>query len=346
MRGAHDPGDIAVGHGGVGADVHLGLGRLLRGGGKTRRELRQGDGLVGQIKLPILAQPDIQHRRRLLRGGGIDLGQIELETAGEQRCGDDENHQQHQHDVDHRRHIDVAHRFAFVALIKTAEAHGARNSKNGAGRQQALQIMRKPFKRTLHAARPLAQRVVGQHGGNGHGQTCCGHDEGFAHRPSHFVHADLPARCNGREGVIDAPDRTEQADERGGAAHTGQQHMARLQTPLRRLQSLAQFAGDAVFMRLPAMRGIGPRQPGGGLGHQAGQAVGVGALRRRCGLQGRRGAPIRRNTRGHTTRGPPEQGRFPQNDKPARHRHRQQHERDQMAERVTLLPELCEPSHG
>ncbi|MNO02788.1 hypothetical protein D3C81_2232990 [compost metagenome] len=41
----------------------------------------------------------------------------------EQRSGDDENHQQYQHDVDHGRDVDIRHRTGLLLVVESAECH-------------------------------------------------------------------------------------------------------------------------------------------------------------------------------------------------------------------------------
>src|SRR5690606_17109645 len=54
--------------------------------------------------------------------GVIRPWQVHLYRVGEYRYGDDENNQQHQHDVHEGRHVDLTHDF-FVVVQSAAECH-------------------------------------------------------------------------------------------------------------------------------------------------------------------------------------------------------------------------------
>ena len=60
----------------------------------------------------------------LAAGGGIGLGEVYLHGAEHHGRGDDENHQQHQHHVNQRRHIDVAHGRIAALGLEAPESHG------------------------------------------------------------------------------------------------------------------------------------------------------------------------------------------------------------------------------
>ena len=56
--------------------------------------------------------------------------------------------------------------------------------------------------------------VVSQHGGHGNGQTDGGHDQGFTHGTGATLSMEAwPGDADGSQGVVDAPDGTEQTDE-------------------------------------------------------------------------------------------------------------------------------------
>jgi hypothetical protein len=68
------------------------------------------------------------HRDELRRVGGlcgVGLRQVELQARGHQRRGDHEDDQQHQHDVDQRRHVDVTHRLRAGGALQASEGHRA-----------------------------------------------------------------------------------------------------------------------------------------------------------------------------------------------------------------------------
>jgi len=57
--------------------------------------------------------------------------------------------------------------------------------------------------------------------------------------------------------MINTPDGAEQTDERRSAADRCQQHLAKLQAPLRHVQSLTQAAQDTLVERHLGQHGVG-----------------------------------------------------------------------------------------
>ena len=111
-------GAIVVGHN-LGFDVSfldeaLGKGRSI--------EL-----LVGHEKPPLRIDRNRHERRRVAGARRIGLGQVKPQAAAHQRCGDDEDHQQHQHHIDQRRHVDVAHRPRTAAALEASEGHAVQS---------------------------------------------------------------------------------------------------------------------------------------------------------------------------------------------------------------------------
>ncbi|ETN86433.1 hypothetical protein NECAME_16335 [Necator americanus] len=78
------------------------------------------------------------------------------------------------------------------------------------------------------------EEVVAEHRRHGHAQTDGGHDERFTDRARDLVDRSLTCNADGCQRVIDAPHRTEQADERRGRAHGTEERQAVLQ-PVRHI---------------------------------------------------------------------------------------------------------------
>jgi hypothetical protein len=73
------------------------------------------------------------------------------------------------------------------------------------------------------------ERVIGQHRGNGHGQAKARHDERLAHRARNAIDGDAVRKADADQRMVDAPHRTEQADERRGGTDRCQNRQAVLQ---------------------------------------------------------------------------------------------------------------------
>jgi hypothetical protein len=95
-RGARHAAQLIVGH-----RISVPVNRALR----VDRQADRRRGRFGR-------------RRRIVR-------QVELDRVGKQRCGDDEDHQQYQHDVDQRSDVDLSHWLQFAGPLECAEAHRA-----------------------------------------------------------------------------------------------------------------------------------------------------------------------------------------------------------------------------
>ena len=79
---------------------HFAIDRLLR--------------IIADIQVQVPAGIHGHHQWFLvlvIHRPGLRLGQIDLHPLGQQRCGDHENHQHHQHDVDVRDDVDLGHGF-------------------------------------------------------------------------------------------------------------------------------------------------------------------------------------------------------------------------------------------
>src|SRR5664280_2548217 len=81
------------------------------------------------------------------------------------------------------------------------------------------------------------QPVVAEHRWNGDEETERGHDQCLADRASHLVDRSLTGDADGRQRVVDAPDRSEQADEGGCRADRGEECQAVLQAALNIVQA-------------------------------------------------------------------------------------------------------------
>jgi hypothetical protein len=65
--------------------------------------------------------------------------------------------------------------------------------------------------------------VVGEDGGQRHGEAGGGHDQRLADRAGDLFQCRLAGQADGDQRVIDPPDRAEEADERRGGAGGGEQ---------------------------------------------------------------------------------------------------------------------------
>ena len=100
----------------VGVYVQFGLLASLRQRVQACVERLGADALV----VPPQAAVGLngQHHRfgRRMVGGRIGVWQVDVDGVGHQRCGDDEDNQQHQHHVDERHHVDFPHRAVRAVL--------------------------------------------------------------------------------------------------------------------------------------------------------------------------------------------------------------------------------------
>jgi len=96
--------------------VQLGLRRVRR---RLPEALAQRFDAGHRLVVPEQRAARVDRQRdglRLLgRCGGRGHRQVEADRVREQRRGDDEDDQQHQHDVDQRRRVDLGHRLRVVA---------------------------------------------------------------------------------------------------------------------------------------------------------------------------------------------------------------------------------------
>ena len=90
---------------------HMDLDWMKEAYRRTRK-----DGAVG-----IDGQLDDQ--RFVFELAGADLRQIDRDGLLEERRGNDEDHQQDQHDVDQRRRVDLGHGLTDAGLVEAAESH-------------------------------------------------------------------------------------------------------------------------------------------------------------------------------------------------------------------------------
>mgnify|MGYP000269990830 CR=1 FL=1 len=117
--------DEAVGDALIGAQMDLRLRLLLALGVEALRGL----GAIHRLAVPEQHAGRIDRELDLLGPQVVDLRtrlrQLELDRLRQQRRGDDEDHQQHQHHVDQRDHVDVGDRRAAALRIEAGEGHAA-----------------------------------------------------------------------------------------------------------------------------------------------------------------------------------------------------------------------------
>ena len=258
------PADVLEAGVAVAAHVDFGLRDCDRGGTDE-----VGEGLlVGNARfLPVDVAPLVNRDGDVLRlGHGRDvagLGQVQLHRLGDHRDGDQEDDQQHEHDVHERRGVDRREDLVFPIAVARWNVHAhdaaptrsmplllARSLRAGATTDQCrVQVVGEVAQLVQDGLVPAQQPVVAQHRGHGDCQTDGGHDERLADGARHLVDAGLAGNADRDEGVVDAPHRAEEADERGGGAHRRQEGQAALQVVGHAVHVLLQLAADPFGRR-------------------------------------------------------------------------------------------------
>src|SRR6185437_4823386 len=126
---------------------------------------------------------------------------------------------------------------ALALLCALRRAHGARQ-------QHRVQIGREAAHFFHGVLVALDEPVVAQNGRNGDEQTEGGHDQRFTHGACHLVDGGLAGDADLGQGVVDAPNGTEQSNERGGRTHRGQERQAFGQTALHAVNGALDGHGD------------------------------------------------------------------------------------------------------
>src|SRR5690606_21820223 len=110
----------------VGADADFRLGLVAGMRGKTRLQFIERHRRLVPEQPPVLVDGQVYGFGLLVDLLGAGLRQIDAYGMRQQRRGDDEDYQQHQHDVDQRHHVDLGHRMPAAALaVEAAEGHHA-----------------------------------------------------------------------------------------------------------------------------------------------------------------------------------------------------------------------------
>ncbi|ABA48399.1 hypothetical protein BURPS1710b_3452 [Burkholderia pseudomallei 1710b] len=125
LRGAHHLRDRVVAGVARGAQMQLRVLACRHHVAQPRGERVGRDRRVVPVQLARRVDRHRDRLRRLARGRGRDLRQIEPDRMRQERRGDDEDDEQHEHHVDERRHVDVRHRLRRVLVIESAECHAA-----------------------------------------------------------------------------------------------------------------------------------------------------------------------------------------------------------------------------
>src|SRR3984893_13648330 len=87
---------------------------------ELRHQLVDLDLAILQKDLPLNVHRDGERLAILVERLGLALRQVERHADGEQRRRHHEDDEQHQHDVDARRHVDLAHDGAPAAAVPAA----------------------------------------------------------------------------------------------------------------------------------------------------------------------------------------------------------------------------------
>ena len=123
LGNSHEFQDLAVRHGLVSPQLHF---RVGFGSGNALQGCGQGffaDGFVVQKQFIGLIQAEVDRFWRFASLRTLSLRQVHSNGAGEEWRSQNKNDQQHQHDIDQGRDIDVAKRFGLRAARKTTECH-------------------------------------------------------------------------------------------------------------------------------------------------------------------------------------------------------------------------------
>ncbi|MNG14924.1 hypothetical protein D3C84_987170 [compost metagenome] len=103
--------------------MQLGLRFLGRFGGQAVRQLA----VVDLLFVPVVGAVGRDAEQDVLRLGLLGLaagaGQVDVDRVLHDRHGDDEDDQEHQHDVDQWRHVDLVHHL--IGFVLRSESHDA-----------------------------------------------------------------------------------------------------------------------------------------------------------------------------------------------------------------------------
>jgi hypothetical protein len=146
---SHEFDHLAVGHGLIGPELDFSVGL---GGGHTLQGSRQSlfaNGLVVQKQFTGLIQAEVDGFRRFAGLRTLSRRQVQAKGAGQQGRRQNEDDQQHQHDVDQRRDIDLAKGLGLWAAGETTECHGREKREWAdltlATGEQIQKVLRKTF---------------------------------------------------------------------------------------------------------------------------------------------------------------------------------------------------------
>src|SRR5258706_4646913 len=240
LAGGHHAADGFVAPGLVGADVHL---RLRHHHRDLLQLLKEGLGVLQVLHAPehvaVLVDRDDDVLGLGLRRDVALLGQLERNLLHDRRNRDEEDDEQDQHHVDERRGVDGGHDLLLVAFgLADGDRHGRLPCRGGGSGGDAPHVVAHDHhvqvgaegSQLLHRDLVAAHEpVVAQHRGDRDREAEGGHDERLAHGAGDLVDRGLSRDADGGERVIDAPNRSEEADERRGRAHGREEREAVLQ---------------------------------------------------------------------------------------------------------------------
>ena len=262
-RRGHHSGNVLVGDLAVRANVNFGLRPESRG----RVEACAYRFEIGWLAVPMQRavradrELDVLARREVFVRAR--LGQIDLHRMREQRCGDDEDHEQHEHHVDQRDDVDLRERTLRPLSSEAAEGHHvlrlatgvaggcatapppAAASRSPVGEKRE-EIVSEAVELREHEPVRAREGVVAEHPGDGDGEAEGGHDQRLADRAGDLIERALAAQSDRDERVVHAPHGAEQPDERRGRSDRGEQRQPALQARRLLVDRAAHRAGEEV----------------------------------------------------------------------------------------------------
>src|SRR5690606_24234419 len=139
--------------------------------------------------------------------------------------------------------------FVGFAIVEPGDGRGLAAGGRRTGNKVGVQLMCKTVELAEYALVAAIERVVTQHGGNGHGQTKGSHDQCLAHRACDFIDTGRAGYTDAHQRVINPPHGAEQANKGCGGTHRRQNGQAPLQALGALVDTAAQTGGQPIRQR-------------------------------------------------------------------------------------------------
>src|SRR6187399_1222489 len=221
------------------------------------------------VDLPGCIHRDGDVLRLGLRGNVHGLRNLDLLHVLDHGNRDQEDDQQHEHDVHERSRVDLRYGTALFLCLTDTHCHvviplnvkrkawrsrslllhtcdGSALRHAGAAHEIGMQIRREIAQALADVLVTTQQPVVADNRRNRGRETERRHDEGFTHGTGNLVDAGLAADADGHEGVQDAPHRAEQTDERRGGTDGREESEAIAHLAVDRVDRTLQRHGDPL----------------------------------------------------------------------------------------------------